>query len=192
MTTIGVLGIQGAVREHINSLEKIDEVKAIKVRTLEELNSIDGLIIPGGESTAIGKLLNDFNLMKPLKERIENGMPVWGTCAGMILLAKEIDNDSRRHISAMDIEVMRNGYGSQLDSFSTEIKIDEVSKNPVKLVFIRAPYVKKVWGDTKVLAKIDDKIVACREKNMLATAFHPELTKDTSFHEYFVNMVKEK
>lgn len=189
MITIGVLGIQGAVSEHIDKLRSFNEVKAIVVKTKEELNLVQGIIIPGGESTAIGKLLEDFSLIEPLRERIEKGLPVWGTCAGMILLAKKISKDPKTYLKVMNIEVKRNAYGSQLESFQEQKIIKEISKEPIPIVFIRAPYVERVWGTVDILAEADGKIVACREKNMLATSFHPELTEDLSFHKYFVEMI---
>lgn len=189
MITIGVLGIQGAVSEHIDKLRSFNEVKAIVVKTKEELNLVQGIIIPGGESTAIGKLLEDFSLIEPLRERIEKGLPVWGTCAGMILLAKKISKDPKAYLKVMNIEVKRNAYGSQLESFQEQKIIKEISKEPIPIVFIRAPYVERVWGTVDILAEVDGKIVACREKNMLATSFHPELTEDLSFHKYFVEMI---
>jgi pyridoxal 5'-phosphate synthase pdxT subunit len=192
MITVGVLSIQGAVREHLEKLQRISKVKAIEVKTKEELDMVEGLIIPGGESTAIGKLLQDFSLIGPLREEIEQGLPVWGTCAGMILLAKKISNDSKTHLSVMNIEVKRNAYGSQLNSFKTLKFIQEVSENPIPLVFIRAPYVENIWGNVEVLCEIEGNIVACKENNMLATSFHPELTEDLSFHKYFVEMIKSR
>ncbi|MEG0773490.1 pyridoxal 5'-phosphate synthase glutaminase subunit PdxT [Clostridium sp.] len=192
MVTVGVLSIQGAVREHLEKLQRISKVKAIEVKTKEELDMVEGLIIPGGESTAIGKLLQDFSLIEPLRKRIEQGLPVWGTCAGMILLAKKINNDSKTHLNMMNIEVKRNAYGSQLNSFKTIKFIKEVSENPIPLVFIRAPYVENIWGNVEVLCEIEGNIVACKEYNMLATSFHPELTEDLSFHKYFVEMIKFK
>lgn len=192
MVTVGVLSIQGAVREHLEKLQRISKVKAIEVKTKEELGMVEGLIIPGGESTAIGKLLQDFSLIEPLREKIEQGLPVWGTCAGMILLAKKISNDSKTHLNMMNIEVKRNAYGSQLNSFKTIKFIKEVSENPIPLVFIRAPYVENIWGNVEVLCEIEGNIVACKENNMLATSFHPELTEDLSFHKYFVEMIRFK
>lgn len=191
MIKIGVLGLQGAVAEHITMLHQFDNVQPVVVKTKTELDSVEALIMPGGESTAIGKLLDDFNLMDVLAERIRKGMPVWGTCAGMILLAKKISNHDRTFLNAMDIQVRRNAYGSQLDSFRTTLNIPEISEAEIPLVFIRAPYVEEAWNDVKVLAKVDDKIVACKQNNMLATSFHPELTNDLSFHKYFIEkMVK--
>lgn len=191
MITVGVLGIQGAVKEHINMLNKLPNVTGICVKYKEDLEKINGLIIPGGESTAIGKLLRDFDLLNPIKKLIEKGLPVWGTCAGMILLSKNISNDCKTHLSVMDIDVVRNGYGSQLDSFLIDLDIMEVSLKPIPLVFIRAPYIKSIGKNVKVLASLNDNIIACVEKNMLVTSFHPELTKDLSFHKYFIDMIHE-
>ena len=192
MIKVGVLAVQGAVAEHLELLNQIPDVCAQEVKYLDELNEVDGLIIPGGESTAIGRLLRDFNLLQPLKERILNGMPVWGTCAGMILLAKSLENDPTVHLGVMDITVERNAYGRQLGSFTTEVEIEKISSNKIPLVFIRAPYVTQVKSDVDILLEVNDHIVACQQKQMLATSFHPELTKDTSFHRYFINMIKQK
>jgi pyridoxal 5''-phosphate synthase, glutaminase subunit Pdx2 len=190
MKKIGVLGLQGAVQEHIDKLSKIDNVEPWYVKYKADIEAIDGLIIPGGESTAIGRLLSDFNLTEPLRNRINSGMPVWGTCAGMIILAKEIANDTRRHLEVMDINVVRNGYGRQLDSFTTEVSVPSVSPDKIPLVFIRAPYVVDVAPQVEVLLRVEDNIVACRQDNMLATSFHPELTDDLGFHRYFAGMIK--
>ena len=192
MIKVGVLAIQGAVAEHLELLNQIPDVCAQEVKYLDELNEVDGLIIPGGESTAIGRLLRDFNLLQPLKERILNGMPVWGTCAGMILLAKSLENDPTVHLGVMDITVERNAYGRQLGSFTTEVEIEKISSNKIPLIFIRAPYVTQVKSDVDILLEVNNHIVACQQKQMLATSFHPELTKDTSFHRYFINMIKQK
>jgi len=191
MITIGVLGVQGAIKEHIDKLSKISNVTPIIVKTKEEIELVDGLILPGGESTAIGKILDEFNLMTYLKEKIQNGLPVWGTCAGMILLAKKLSNDKKAHLQVMDIEVKRNAYGAQIESFITNKVIEEISENPIPLVFIRAPYVERVYENVKVLAEVEGNIVACRQGNMLATSFHPEITEDLSFHKYFVNIIEE-
>lgn len=184
MCVVGVLGLQGSVEEHIKGIEKANMLPLI-VKTKEDLNKIGGLILPGGESTAIGILLNGFDLLNPIKALIEKGLPTWGTCAGMILLAKSIVGQKETYFSVMDITVRRNAYGSQLDSFSTNINIPEVSQNPIATVFIRAPYIEAVGNDTKVLAKIDGNIVAAKQGNMIATSFHPELTNDLSFYQYF-------
>lgn len=189
MITVGVLAIQGAVAEHLAALNKIENVNGIEVKTLEEIEQIDGLILPGGESTAMGKILNYFNLLEPLAEKIKQGLPVWGTCAGMILLAKEIIGQDTTYFKAMDTVVKRNAYGSQLDSFQTTIELPAIAPTPIPLVFIRAPYVESVTGDVTILAKVSDKIVAAEQGNMLVTAFHPELTNDLSFHKYFCKKV---
>ncbi|WHH58434.1 pyridoxal 5'-phosphate synthase glutaminase subunit PdxT [Petroclostridium sp. X23] len=189
MIKVGVLGLQGAVSEHISMLGSFDHVTPMVVKTAQHIQDVDGLIIPGGESTTIGKLLDNFKLIDVLSSRITNGMPVWGTCAGMILLAKKISNQDKTFLNTMDIQVRRNAYGSQLDSFSTMLDIPAISTQPIPVVFIRAPYVEEVWNEVEVLGTIDNKIVACRQKNMLATSFHPELTNDLSFHRYFINTI---
>ncbi|WP_346914732.1 pyridoxal 5'-phosphate synthase glutaminase subunit PdxT [Clostridium sp.] len=191
MITIGVLDLQGAVKEHVDKINNISGATALRVKNRADLEAIGGLIIPGGESTTIGKLLRDFHMLSPLKSKIENGLPVWGTCAGMIILAKSILGSDHNHLGVMDIEVRRNAYGSQLDSFITDEIVEDVSEETIPLVFIRAPYVEKVHEGVKVLCKLDEKIIACRQNNMLATSFHPELTKDLTMHKYFYNMCKE-
>lgn len=188
---IGVLSLQGGVLEHLKHLEKLD-VEAVEVKKPEDLEELDGLILPGGESTTMGHLLRVTGMMDTLKTRIENGFPVWGTCAGMILLAKEIENDDRKHLSVMDINVKRNAYGRQLDSFTTAVHIPEVSSSDIPLVFIRAPYITSAGENVKVLLRIQDHIAAAQEGNMLATSFHPELTDNIEFHKYFVKLCKNK
>ena len=185
---IGVLALQGGFQEHIHHINELG-YDGVLVKTVEDLKNIKALIIPGGESTTMGKLLKVTGLLSPLKEMIKNGLPVWGTCAGMILLAKNIDGETVTHLGVMDISVRRNAYGTQLDSFSTQIKLDEVDSNPLDLVFIRAPYVSEVKNSVNVLAKVNNNIVAVRENNMLATSFHPELTSNTSFHKYFLKTI---
>lgn len=184
---IGILGFQGAVIEHQRHIEKIGH-EAIVVRYPEQLAELDGMILPGGESTTIGKLLNRTGMMDPLRERIREGLPVWGTCAGMILLAKELENDPVRHLAVMDITVKRNAYGTQIDSFDVNVEIPEVSTGEIPLVFIRAPYITSVGEGVKVISRIDGHIVAARENNMLVTSFHPELTDCSAFHRYFAEM----
>lgn len=187
MKKIGVLAMQGAVAEHLQKL-KIIGAAGIAVKYPEQLEGLDGLIIPGGESTAIGKLIEKFELMNPIKEKIQTGLPVWGTCAGMILLAKRIYGQDQTYLAAMNICVKRNAYGSQLDSFTVRQKIKSVSKSEIPMVFIRAPYVSEIGKNVQVLAEVNEHIVAVKEKNILATAFHPELTADSSFHAYFNKM----
>lgn len=192
MVRIGVLSLQGSYEEHLKCLSRISGVASCEVKTQKQLNEVSGLIIPGGESTTIGKLLTDYNLKEPVIDAARCGMPVWGTCAGMILMAREIVGEDYIHLGLMDIAVERNAYGSQLESFNADINLNEVSGNPIPLVFIRAPQVQKVWGEAHVMASLDGKAVAVRQKNMLATSFHPELTDDLSFHKYFVDMAKKK
>lgn len=187
MKYVGILGMQGAIAEHKFKLEQIADVKAKIVKTLDDLNHIDGLILPGGESTAMGKLLDYFSLTNPLKQKIEMGLPVWGTCAGLILLAKKIENEDIAHLATMDITVRRNAYGSQLDSFSMDKVIPAIDEQPLPLVFIRAPYITKTGDNVDILAKLDDKIIAAKQQNMLVTSFHPELTDDLRVHRYFVD-----
>lgn len=184
---IGILGFQGAIIEHQRHLERIGQ-EAIVVRYPEQLEELDGIILPGGESTTIGKLLNRTGMMEPLREKIQEGLPVWGTCAGMILLAKELINDSVRHIGVMDVAVMRNAYGTQIDSFDVSVDIPEVSPEAIPLVFIRAPYITRVGEHVDVLCRVDGHIVAAREGDMLVTSFHPELTDNSAFHEYFCSI----
>ena len=187
---IGILGMQGAIAEHQEILMQIPHTKTRIVKTAKDLDCIDGLILPGGESTAIGKLLDYFSLKEILQQKIISGLPVFGTCAGLILLAKNIENETNTHLATMDITVKRNGYGSQLDSFSTNLLIPTIDKNmPIPLVFIRAPYITKTDKDVKILATLDNKIIAARQKNMLVSSFHPELTCDLRFHQYFLSMI---
>ena len=189
MKRIGILALQGAVAEHMHALSKLQNVTTLAVKTIDEIKEVDGLILPGGESTAMGKLLDYFQMLEPLKNLINQGLPVWGTCAGMILLANEISAQETSYLQAMDTVVKRNGYGSQLDSFQTTASIPEISATPIPLTFIRAPYIESAKENVKVLAKVDNKIVAAQQNHMLATAFHPELTNDLSFHRYFVEKV---
>ncbi|WP_270517701.1 pyridoxal 5'-phosphate synthase glutaminase subunit PdxT [Megamonas funiformis] len=187
---IGILGMQGAIAEHQEILLQIPHTKTRIVKTAKDLDCIDGLILPGGESTAIGKLLDYFSLKEILRQKIISGLPVFGTCAGLILLAKNIENQTNTHLATMDITVKRNGYGSQLDSFSTNLLIPTIDKNmPIPLVFIRAPYITKTGKDVQILATLDNKIIAARQKNMLVSSFHPELTNDLRFHQYFLSMI---
>lgn len=187
---IGILGMQGAITEHQEILIQIPHTKTRIVKTAKDLDCIDGLILPGGESTAIGKLLDYFSLKEILQQKIISGLPVFGTCAGLILLAKNIENQTNTHLATMDITVKRNGYGSQLDSFSTNLLIPTIDKNmPIPLVFIRAPYITKTNKDVQILATLDNKIIAARQKNMLVSSFHPELTCDLRFHQYFLSMI---
>lgn len=185
---IAVLALQGAFIEHEKMLERLG-VSCIEIRQKRDLNfTYDGLIIPGGESTVQGKLMRELELFEPTKEQIENGLPVFGTCAGLLLLANKIENDDRRHFATMDITAVRNAYGRQLGSFYTESEFKGVGIIP--MTFIRAPYISSISENAEVLAIVDKKIVAARQNNQLVTAFHPELNDDLSVHNYFLNMVK--
>lgn len=186
---IGILALQGAFQEHKNILDSLN-IDNCLVKTKEQLKDIDGIILPGGESTAMGKLLRDFDILEPLKEKIKNGFPVFGTCSGMILLAEKLSNSDVVHLGVMGIEVKRNAYGRQLGSFETLGDFKEIDKK-VKMVFIRAPYVENIKEGVEILSVVNGNITAVREKNMLAVSFHPELTDDTSVHEYFLDIVKK-
>ncbi len=184
MTTVGVLALQGSFAEHLKALVKIPGVLAIQVKNQEDLARVDRLIIPGGESTTIGKLLDRTGLKQPLVERIRQGMPVWGTCAGMILLAKEVVGEEP-HLGLMDISVRRNAYGGQLASFRLETEIPSVAPEKIPLVFIRAPWIEAAGKKVEILAQYDGKGIAARQGNLLVTSFHPELTDSIAFYEYF-------
>mgnify|MGYP002407074851 CR=1 FL=1 len=189
MTIIGVLSLQGAVAEHLECLNSLGNVRGLAVNTRAQLERVDALIMPGGESTTMGKLLMEYDLKQPLQDRIKEGMPVWGTCAGMILLANQIVNQDWTYLNVLDVAVRRNGYGSQLDSFQTRAVVDQVSPEPFPLVFIRAPYIEQVGPEVEVLLRLEGHVVAVKQQNILATAFHPELTGDLRFHQFFANML---
>ena len=188
---IGILALQGAFVEHENVLAELG-VESVELRNLEDFqkyqSSLSGLILPGGESTTMGKLLRDQQMLTPLREAILNGSPVFGTCAGLILLARQITSQEESHIATMDILVERNAYGRQLGSFYTEADCKGVGNIP--MTFIRGPIIRDVGKDVDVLAIVNDQIVAAREKNMLVTSFHPELTNDVCLHQYFIDMCK--
>lgn len=192
-TTIGVLALQGAFAEHIRMLSSI-RVPAREVRTLADLDGVQALILPGGESTTIGRLLRISGLDEAVRERAEAGMPVWGTCAGMILLGRDIGDSGSKVVQQpllglMDIRVRRNAFGSQLESFETNLHAPDVAEAPIPAVFIRAPVVEETGPDVTVLAALaDGRPVAVRQGSLLATAFHPELTGDLAFHRYFAEM----
>ncbi len=186
---IGILALQGAFIEHKQIFEKLG-AETFEIRQRRDIEKpFDGLILPGGESTVMGKLLHALDLYEPIKKLIEDGMPVWGTCAGLILLAKNIVGEES-HLGLMDVTVRRNAYGKQIDSFSREVLIPKVSENPIPLVFIRAPWIENVGDKAEVLCSLDGHTVAAREDNMLVTSFHPELTDNTAFAEYFLKMIK--
>ncbi|MCC6616908.1 MAG: pyridoxal 5'-phosphate synthase glutaminase subunit PdxT [Anaerolineae bacterium] len=192
MMKIGVLALQGAFIEHVSRLRSLG-VDAIEVRLPEQLEDLDGLIIPGGESTTIGKLAVEFGLVGPLRHFAEQ-RPVWGTCAGMIFLAKDIGIDRQPILGLMDIHVNRNAFGRQVDSFETDLKIAPLGDVPFHAVFIRAPIVTETDAGkgVDVLAQLEDgRIVAVRQGHLLATAFHPELTDDDRLHRYFIQMIEK-
>ncbi|MEU9702922.1 pyridoxal 5'-phosphate synthase glutaminase subunit PdxT [Streptomyces sp. NPDC047981] len=193
MTTpvIGVLALQGDVREHLIALAAADAV-ARPVRRPEELAEVDGLVIPGGESTTISKLADLFGLMEPLRERIAAGLPVYGTCAGLIMLANKIldPRSGQETFGGIDMIVRRNAFGRQNESFEAGVTVTGIEDGPVEGVFIRAPWVESVGAEVEVLAEYDGHIVAVRQGRALATSFHPELTGDHRIHALFVDMVR--
>jgi 5'-phosphate synthase pdxT subunit len=188
---IGVLALQGDFSEHISMLKRLG-VEAVEVRLPNHLNGLDGLIIPGGESTTIGKLSVAYGLMEPLKQ-FGQSHAIWGTCAGAIFLSMDASSDQPL-LGLMDIKVQRNAFGRQVDSFETDLEIDELMKatgteHAYHAVFIRAPLIESVYGNAKILSALEDgRIVAAQEGHLLATSFHPELTSDTRFHEYFISL----
>ncbi len=187
---IGVLALQGAFIEHVKMLRQLG-VDAVEVRLPHQLAGLDGLIIPGGESTTIGKLASSYGLVQPLRD-FAASKATWGTCAGMIFLAKDIGIEEQPILAAMDIQVNRNAFGRQADSFETELRIQGLGGERFHAVFIRAPIVTNVAPQVAVLARLDDgTIVAVRQKHLLATSFHPELTDDLRLHSYFCAIVKE-
>jgi pyridoxal 5'-phosphate synthase pdxT subunit len=182
---IGVLALQGDFEKHLDALSAL-KAKCIPVRSAEELQKIDGIILPGGESTTIGMLLDRFAMLDPLREMIRKGLPVFATCAGMILLAKEIEGSSQPHLGVMDISIQRNAYGPQIESFETDIHVPLLGDDPVKGVFIRAPITTRFGEKVSILATFEGKPVLIRESNMLAAAFHPELAGELRIHRYFM------
>lgn len=188
---IGVLALQGDVREHLIALASADAL-ARPVRRPEELAEVDGLVIPGGESTTMSKLAVLFGMMEPLRERVRAGMPVYGTCAGMILLAEKIldPRSGQETVGGIDMIVRRNAFGRQNESFEAAVEVDGIDGDPVEGVFIRAPWVESVGAEAEVIAEHGGHIVAVRQRNVLATSFHPELTGDHRMHALFVEMVR--
>jgi len=197
---IGVIGLQGAVSEHLETTKRAMQKLGIKGEVIwagrsEQLDDLDRIIIPGGESTTIGKLMLTTGLFEKVREKAANGTPILGTCAGLIILAKRGDEQVVRTkqplLGLMDISVIRNAFGRQRESFETDLEIPVLGKEPLKAVFIRAPAVEKVWGDVQVLAKFQGKTVGVKQGNLIAVAFHPELTPDTRLHEYFLHMCQK-
>lgn len=186
---IAVLAVQGAFIEHINMLKKLN-VDSFEIRQEKDLEQdFDGIILPGGESTVMGKLLKELNLYDTLLEKIKAGMPVMGTCAGLILLAEKLSNDDKAYFKTLPVTVKRNAYGRQLGSFQTVARVKGVGEIP--LTFIRAPYIESVKEGVDVIATVDNNIVGVRYENQLGISFHPELTEDLSIHKYFVKMVEK-
>ena len=189
---VGVLASQGAFIEHINALKRLD-TEAVPVRLPGELKGVDGLIIPGGESTTISKLMSSYRLVDIITQMAGKGIPIFGTCAGMILMAKQISRNTTKSLGLMDIKVKRNAFGRQVDSFEVDLKIPVLGDKPFPAVFIRAPVIEHYEKDVEILAHLrDKKVVAVKQGKLLATAFHPELTEDLRFHQYFLDMVAEK
>ncbi len=186
---IGVLALQGAFAEHIAVLHRL-EVEAVPVRLSQELAGVDGLIIPCGESTSISRLMLDYNLMSEMKNIAKNGLPIFGTCAGMILLAEKVSDSYPAPLGVMAITVKRNAFGRQKDSFETELLIPVLGDEPFPGVFIRAPVIEQANSKVEILARLADGTgVATRQGKLLASAFHPELTDDLRFHQYFLDIV---
>ena len=187
---IGVLALQGAFREHCWMLEKCGTT-AVEIRKAEELDDVAGLVIPGGESTTIGKLMVEWGILEKVRSRASQGMAIYGTCAGMIMLAKDILDSDQPRLGLMDVSVRRNGFGRQRESFEASMLVPEFGDEPVEAVFIRAPYIEQAGDHVKVMAVVNDKIVIARQDKMLVTAFHPELTEDDRIHRYFISMIEE-
>jgi len=189
---IGVLASQGAFVEHISVLNRL-EVEAMPVRLPRELAGLDGLIIPGGESSSIARLMLDYNLLSKIRDLAVNGLPIFGTCAGMILLAKNVPDSYTESLRLMDMTVTRNAFGRQRESFETELLIPVLGEKPFPGVFIRAPAIEQANGKIEILARLaDNTAIAARQGKLLAAAFHPELTDDTRFHQYFLDIVYGK
>jgi 5'-phosphate synthase pdxT subunit len=187
---IGVLSLQGDFREHVRAMSEVG-AEAAPVKTPQAVAACDGLIIPGGESTTIGKLCQRFGVGEAILGLHAAGRPVWGTCAGMILMAREIVGSDQWRLGIMDLEVERNAFGRQVDSFETDFPLAGIEGGPVRAVFIRAPFVTRVWGEARVLGSYQDRIIAVRQGHLLATAFHPELTTDRRVQRYFLEMVTQ-
>jgi 5'-phosphate synthase pdxT subunit len=189
---VGVLALQGTFIEHINSLRQLG-VDAPPIRVRGELDTLDALVIPGGESTTMLRLMESFELIQPIREMARDGLPIWGTCAGVILLAKHVSNYEMETLGLMDTKVRRNAFGSQVDSFEAHLKIPLVGEEPFHAVFIRAPIIEEAEPPVEVLSCLPDgAIVAVRQDRLLACVFHPEFTDDLRFHRYFLNMVSQR
>jgi len=193
--TVGVLALQGDVREHLAALDEVG-ARGVLVRRPAELAAVDGIVIPGGESTTMSRLLVLLDLLEPLRARLAEGLPAYGSCAGMILLASDVldTRPDAHHLDALDITVRRNAFGRQVQSFETDLEISGIADGPMRAVFIRAPWVEKTGADVEVLARVPDgpaagRVVAVRQGQVLATSFHPEVTGDRRVHRHFVEMI---
>lgn len=189
MIKIGVLALQGAVREHVNSLQT-PGVEVVIVKKVEQLEELDGIVLPGGESTTMRRHIDNYGFFEPLKAFAKAGKPMFGTCAGLILMAKSLVGQNNGHLEIIDMEVERNAFGRQRESFEAELMVDGIGDD-IMALFIRAPLIKRVGEDVEIISKYNDEIVAVRQNQFLACSFHPELTTDTRFHQYFVDIVKE-
>jgi pyridoxal 5'-phosphate synthase pdxT subunit len=188
--TIGILALQGDFEAHRKTMSDRLGIRTQMVRSADEMEQVDGLILPGGESTTIGKLMERHGVDTAVQKRVAEGMPVYGTCAGLILMAKTIDGSDQHRLGLMDVTVTRNAFGRQLDSFEADIPVPQIGDEPVRGVFIRAPYVSEAGPEVEVLGEYDGRVVAVRQGHLLGSAFHPELTDDPRMHEYFARMVK--
>lgn len=188
---IGVLAMQGAFEEHASMFEKL-RVETVQVKKLKDLTNLNGLVIPGGESTTIGKLLVEYNMLEPLREKCWKGLPVFGTCAGMVLLSKQVEDSlpGQPVLGVLNVKTRRNAFGRQVDSFEAVVDVPDLGEKPFPGVFIRAPLVESVNNGVEILGRLNEKVVAVRQDNLLATAFHPELTSDLRFHNYFIDIIK--
>ncbi|MFF2890793.1 pyridoxal 5'-phosphate synthase glutaminase subunit PdxT [Paenibacillus sp. NPDC057967] len=186
---IGVLALQGAVAEHIRSLEAAG-AEAVAIKRVEQLDELHGLVIPGGESTTIGKLMRKYGFLDAIRQFSAQGKPLFGTCAGLIVLAERIEGDEEAHLKLMDMTVARNAFGRQRESFETDLDVKGINE-PIRAVFIRAPLIKEVGAGVEVLSTYNDEIVTARQGTLLAASYHPELTDDFRLHAYFLEMVKE-
>lgn len=191
---VGVLALQGAFREHVAALTRLGAATR-EVRQLRDMAGIDAMVIPGGESTTMGKLLTDLEMLEPLRARIREGMPVYGSCAGLILLCRNIEGSEQPRLGILDATVRRNAFGRQVDSFEADLVIPELGAEPLPAVFIRAPVILATGPEVRVLARVEmdgaERAVAVRQDRVLATSFHPELTPDTRFHRYFLDICRD-
>jgi pyridoxal 5'-phosphate synthase pdxT subunit len=188
---VGVLAFQGDVREHLAALAAVG-ADPVEVRSVADLDTVEGLVVPGGESTVIGKLAARYGLLEPLRARVADGLPVLGTCAGMIFMARQVEGPPQDLLGVLDVRVRRNAFGRQVASFEAEVDVKGVDGGPVSGAFIRAPWVAEAAPEVEVLAEVDGKVVAVRQGNLLATAFHPELTGEVRLHRWLVDLVAER